>query len=120
MRHPSAQALYWSPRVLGIAYTAFISIFVLDVFSEAHGFLPTLAALAVHLIPTFVMVGVLIAAWRREWIGAALFTAFAATYAWNVLPQHVMWALLIAAPLLLIAALFFANWIERAKIYAAL
>lgn len=120
MSHSSAQALYWSPRVLGIAYTAFISIFALDVFTEAHGFLPTLATLAFHLIPTFVMVAVLIAAWRWEWIGAAIFMALATTYAWNVLPQHAVWDLLIGAPPLLIAALFFANWIKRAKIQAAL
>ena len=120
MSHPSAQLLYWSPRILGIAYAAFISIFALDVFNEAQGFLPTLAALAIHLIPTFIMVAVVIVAWRWEWIGAGIFTALAVTYAWNVLPQHMVWALGIAAPLLLIAALFFANWIEQPKIRAAL
>lgn len=59
----SARLLYWSPRVLGIAYVIFISIFALDVFGEAHGLLQTGLALAVHLIPSMVTVAILIVAW---------------------------------------------------------
>ena len=66
----SKRVLFWTPRVLCIAFTAFLSLFALDVFSEGSGFWGTAAALAIHLIPTAIMVVVLVLAWRWEWIGA--------------------------------------------------
>ena len=74
----------------------------------------------IHLIPTAVIIVVVIAAWRWEWVGAGLFTLAAVFYAWTVLPRHVDWAVIMAVPLLVIAALFLANWIERPKLRAAL
>ncbi len=55
--------LYWTPRVLGILFAVFISIFALDVFGE-YGFPEVLVALFMHLIPTFLVVGVLLIAWK--------------------------------------------------------
>lgn len=120
MTHFAARLLYWSPRILGIAFALFLSIFALDVFDEAHGFWPTALALCIHLIPTAVIAAVLVLAWRWEWAGAGLFSLAAALYAWTVLPRHVDWAVTLGLPLLIIAALFLANWVERAKLHAAL
>jgi hypothetical protein len=120
MSHPAAQLLYWSPRILAIAFAVFLSIFALDVFNETHGFWTMLLAVLVHLIPAALIVAALIAAWRWEWIGAGLFALLAAFYAWQVVPRHISWLVTIDVPLLLIAALFLANWIERAKLRAAL
>ena len=120
MSHSAARLLYWSPRSLAIAFALFVSIFALDVFDEAHGFWPTTLALLIHLIPVALIVAVLAAAWRWEWVGAVLFSLLAALYAWQVLPRHMDWAAIMATPLLLIAALFLANWLERAKVRSAL
>jgi len=120
MSHCAALLLYWSPRVLGIAFALFLSLFALDIFNEPGGFWSMVLALSIHLIPAAIIVVVLIAAWRWEWIGAALFTVLAGSYAWDVLPKHVSWALAMDVPLLLIAALFLADWIERAKLRTAL
>ena len=65
--------LYWTPRVLVILFTAFISLFALDVFMEGYTFLETLIALFMHLIPTFLLIIVLIIAWRWERVGGLLF-----------------------------------------------
>lgn len=65
--------LYWTPRVLVILFTAFISLFALDVFAEGYTFWETLVALFMHLIPTFLLIIALVVAWRWERVGGLLF-----------------------------------------------
>ena len=120
MNPASARLLYWSPRILTIGFALFISLFALDVFSEHASLGRTILDLSVHLIPSLAIAAVLIAAWRREWIGAALLILAAGLYAATVLPRHPDWALLISGPLLAIAGLFLLNWILRSKLRAAL
>ena len=65
--------LYWTPRVLVILFTAFISLFALDVFAEGYTFWETLVALFMHLIPSFLLIIALVVAWRWERVGGLLF-----------------------------------------------
>lgn len=51
MTNFSKRTLFWTPRVLSIAFIAFLSIFALDVFSEHLGFWQTVAAFMMHQIP---------------------------------------------------------------------
>lgn len=116
--------LFWTPRLLSIAYIVFLSIFALDVFSEEHGLWQILIALSIHLIPSFVLIGVLVLAWRWEWIGAILYAAAGVLYIAWVLPRpipptlKIIWVLMIAAPAFLIAALFLANWLRHEELHA--
>jgi hypothetical protein len=109
--------LFWAPRLLSIAFIAYLSMFALDVFDEGLGFWRTLAALAIHLIPSFVLLVVLLLAWRWEWIGAALFGTAGLGYILGVMrlshPAPMVrasWVLVIAGPAIVIAGLFLANW----------
>jgi len=113
----SRRVLLWAPRALGIAFALFISMFALDVFSENYGFWNTLLALAIHLIPTAIVVVVLVLAWRWEWIGALLFAAVGMFYLVTTL-RHPDWILTISGPLFLIAALFLISWLKRAELHA--
>jgi hypothetical protein len=118
MSHLIARLLYWSPRILDIAFAILISVFALDVFNEAHGFWGTVLALSIHLIPTAIVVVMLMVAWRWELAGAVLFAFLAAWFVWSKSPRHFMhWSMVlgIPLPLLVIAALFLAHWIERPK-----
>jgi hypothetical protein len=111
--------LYWAPRTLGIVFAVLISLFALDVFSESRGFWATSLALLLHLIPTFVLIGLLVLSWRREWIAGILFTALGVLYiffAWNRFPLAT--CLLIAGPLVLTGLLFLLNWRYRKEIRA--
>ncbi len=109
--------LYWTPRIVAIAYVAFISLFALDVFNEAQGFLQTALALSMHLIPSFVLVLVLAIAWRREWIGAAAYLLLAATYViWGWGKFHWSAYVLIAGPLVILGGLFLAGWLQRSEL----
>ena len=122
----SKRALFWAPRSLSILFIAFLSMFALDVFGEHLGFLRTLMALAMHLVPSFVLIVALLLAWRWEWIGAALYGAAGLLYiAWVVsmsrpVPPLVRlnWVGIIAGPALLIAALFLANWLRHDELRA--
>ncbi len=116
MSRVNARLLYWSPRVLSIVLVLFLGMFALDVFGESRGFWQTIAAFLIHLIPAMLIAGVLIAAWRWEWIGAALYSVAAVYYAVTVLPGHMDWAATISVPLLAIAALFLMNWMERSEL----
>ena len=120
----SKGALFWAPRILTLTFIAFLSLFALDVFNEGLGFWRTLLALLMHLVPCFVLAAVLILAWRWEWIGAALYAAAGIYYVVMVaalrkpLAVKLNWDLVIAGPALLIAGLFWVNWLKRGELHA--
>ena len=111
------RVVYWAPRILGLLFAAFISLFALDVFGEGYGFWETIAALIMHLIPTAILLAILALAWRREWIGAILFAALGVGYL-VMAGGKFEWAtyLLISGPLFLIGVLFLVNWLFRKEL----
>ncbi len=66
--------LYWLPRILGIGFVLFISVFSLDVFSEYSGWAIVLP-LVMHLLPSLLLLGVVVFAWKNEMLGGWLFVA---------------------------------------------
>lgn len=66
--------LYWLPRILGIGFVLFISVFSLDVFSEYSGWAIALPLL-MHLLPSLLLLGIVILAWKNEVLGGWLFLA---------------------------------------------
>lgn len=118
--NPAAKRfLYWSPRVLCILFAAFLSLFALDVFGQGSSFGETLIALFVHLIPVYVVIAVLLFAWRWEWVGAVLFVALGLFYlveTWG--RMHWSAYVFISGPAFLVGALFLANWLYREQLRA--
>lgn len=118
------RTLFWAPRALTIAFIAFLSLFALDVFGEGRTFWGTLLALGMHLVPSFVLLGMLILAWRWEWVGAAAYAAAGMLYVFwassRPIPPHVkmIWVLTIAGPAFFIALLFAVNWWKRRELRA--
>ena len=108
MSAPGRRIVFWLPRVVGIAFALFVSLFALDVFSEQSGFWNTTLALMMHLIPSALVVAALVLAWRWEWIGAVLFAFLGVSYTLTA-RDHPDWILLISGPLFLIALLFLMN-----------
>jgi hypothetical protein len=123
MSRISARLLFWSPRILSISFAIFLSLFALEAFNEFHVFWKCVLAFCIGLLPAAIVAAILTVAWRWEWVGAALFTLAALYYAWSwtVPPRHMHWPVIagISGPLLLIAGLFLANWIERGKLRTA-
>ncbi len=117
MADPLLRILLWTPRVLGIAFAVFLSLFALDAFQETQTFWQALPAFLIHLIPSAIIVAVLALAWRWEWIGAVLFFAAGMIYlmaAW----RHISWVLGISGPLFLLAVLFLVCWIKRQEVHS--
>jgi hypothetical protein len=106
--------LYWTPRILTIAFILFLGLFALDVFEGNESMIKKLVGLMIHLIPNFVLILILIVAWKHEWVGAITFTLVGIAYIvmfWGRFP--VVTYLTISGPLFLIAALFWLNWLDR-------
>lgn len=111
MNTSTKRVLFWAPRVLCILFAVFLSMFALDVFSEGYGIGETILALLIHLVPTFLVVIVLVIAWRWEMVGAIMFIVLALFYI--VSSGGESW--IISAPLFLVGILFLLNWIYRKK-----
>jgi hypothetical protein len=121
MNPTTRRLLYWTPRILCIAFAAFLAIFALDVFDEPMSVGQRAVALAMHLLPTLTVLAGLAVVWRWEWIGALLFPALAVV--------HVIWSggrfdpsvyAVIDGPLVLAGILFAFNWRHRATLREAL
>ena len=111
------RVLFWAPRVLGILFAMFLSLFALDVFSAGYGPWETILALLIHVVPVCIVVIVLVIAWRWEWVGAILFIALAFFYlVWGWGRFHWSAYLGISGPLVLLGVLFLFNWIYRAQL----
>jgi hypothetical protein len=109
--------VFWAPRILCIIFAILISALALDVFGEGYGFWKTIAALLIHLIPTYIVIAVLLVSWRWECVGAVLFTALAVLYvfmAWGAFPFVTY--VTISGPLLLVGILFYVNWISKRRL----
>jgi len=117
MNRPVKRLIFWSPRVLCIAFAIFLSLFALDVFNEGYGVAKTVLALAIHLIPSAIVVIMLAISWRWEWVGGVLFIAAGILYLTRMW-HHPSAVAGISGPLFLVGALFLLNSWKRAEIRA--
>lgn len=111
--------LFWTPRLAGILFVLFLSLFALDIFSMQLGVWETVLGLFMHLIPSILLAIAIVLAWRWEWVGALLFIGWAIMYIttahgfdWSV------YAMIAGIPAL-VGLLFLAGWIWRRRIRAA-
>jgi hypothetical protein len=70
----SVMIFHWAPRILCILAILFISMFAFDSFSPERTFWQNLGAFLIHLIPSFVLIAMLIIAWKWELVGGIIFT----------------------------------------------
>ena len=116
MEKPLNQFIFWAPRVVSIAFIAFLGLFAADVFGQGYGFLKTVGALLMHLIPNFVLMIVLIVSWKREWVAAIFYPALGVVYlvwAWGRFDWRAY--LFISGPLFLTGLLFLLGWQDRKR-----
>jgi hypothetical protein len=67
-------------RIFGLLFALFASIFAVDVFTEDLGFWKTVAALFIHLLPSFFILLIIFISWRYEFIGAFIFILLGTLY----------------------------------------
>ena len=64
---------HWTPRIMCILAILFISIFALDAFQADLTVWQQIGAFLMHLIPTFILIALLLVAWKWELIGGIIF-----------------------------------------------
>ena len=115
MNQLAKRLLYWSPRVLGFLFAAFLSVFALDVFSEGYGAIETLLALVMHLIPAALVLMIVWVSWQHEWIAATVFPALGVYYLVSAPGQHWLSYVTISGTLILTGVLFLISLVVRRR-----
>lgn len=107
-----ANIIHWTPRIASILIVLFMGLFSLDVFGSGAPPLEMLGAFLLHNIPSIVMLVVLLFAWRHPVVGFAAFLIVAVVFAFLFVRDIFALSnlLLFVLPVLLIAALFYADW----------
>ena len=118
MSEPVKRLLFWTPRILCILFAVFVSIFALDVFGTGAGFWRTVLAFLMHMIPTGILVLVLLASWRWEWIGGIIFPALGVFYIVSMWGRRFPWRVyvMMSGPLFVLGTLFLIGWFYRAQL----
>ncbi len=114
-----SRLLHWTPRLLGVLYAVFISLFAFDVWGMDGPFGARLGGFLIHLAPTYAVVVALIIAWARPAAGGVVFLGLAAVFSlffgWN----ETSVLLVMALPLVVIGALFLADgWVKQTRLRA--
>lgn len=107
-----AKIIHWAPRLAAILIIFFTSLFSLDVFEMDASPLELLGGFLMHNIPSFVMLLMLVVAWKRPAVGFAAFLVISLAFAAFTLrnADSLPALLLFVLPLLVVALLFFADW----------
>ena len=74
---PTNKIFHWVPRILCILAILFISLFAADSFAPGLTIWQQLGAFLIHLIPSFILLALLIVAWKWELIGGIIFIVIA-------------------------------------------
>ncbi len=70
----SVKLFHWLPRILCILAILFVSVFALDAFGPGLTIWQQLKAFFMHLTPSFILIGLLVVAWKWELTGGIIFT----------------------------------------------
>ena len=111
MTKSALKLVLWTPRILGIVVSLILGVFAFDAVDEG------IAAFLLHLAPTVLLLLVVAASWRWEWVGGAVFIILAVLYgvpAWS----RGDWLLVISGPLLLVGLLFLWSWRHHRELHA--
>lgn len=117
--------MHWTPRILCILAILFISLFALDSFDPKVTFWHQVQAFLMHMIPSFVLIILLIVAWRWELIGGSILIILALGFSpWiffnNYQSNHSVWMSLLIIlsltfPFMLPGALFVISYFLKKK-----
>ncbi len=121
----SIKILHWLPRILCILAILFISLFALDAFEPGRTFWQQLGAFLIHMIPSFVLLGILLVAWKWEFIGGLIFTVIGLVFTpvifiHNYRMNGSLWmsagiVLMITIPFVVVGVLFMMSHFKKKK-----
>ena len=69
----SLKVLHWLPRIICILAICFVSLFAADAFAPGLTIWQQIRDFLIHLIPTYILLIILIIAWKWELTGGIIF-----------------------------------------------
>ena len=118
-----AKILFWLPRILCIIAILFISLFALDAFQPDLTIWQQLEAFLMHLIPSFILLILLLIAWKWEFIGGIIFTIIGLVFSpfifkHNYDMNHSVWMsmgiiAMITLPFVIVGILFISHHFQK-------
>ncbi|MFA6992893.1 MAG: hypothetical protein WC269_06535 [Candidatus Gracilibacteria bacterium] len=112
------------PKIAGLFFVAFLSLFSLDVISPEYSVGQILLGLFMHNIPVFILLAVLFVAWRYEIVGAVVFALAGVLYIlliiFNTINHQfawymVSWCFSIAGPAFVVSYMYFYCWRNKKR-----
>jgi hypothetical protein len=105
------RVMRWAPRAAAIVIILFITLFSLDVFEMDLSPLQLLGAFIIHSLPSIFMIVLLVFAWKRSLVGFIAYLAAGLFFLrFVIFGGGLANFLLFSGPLLLVSALFYADW----------
>jgi hypothetical protein len=105
-----SKVIHWAPRIAAILIIFFVTLFSLDVFGQGT-LLEQLGAFVMHSLPSIFMIVLLVFAWRRPVVGFVAFLIAGVIFLrFVIFGFNLGHFLLFSGPLLLVSALFYADW----------
>jgi len=121
----STKVLHWLPRILCILAILFISLFALDAFDPKLTLWEQITGFIIHLIPSFLLMLILLLAWKKELIGGIVFTVIGLGFSplvfiHNFRMNHSVWMslsiiALITIPFTIVGILFIMSHYRKKK-----
>lgn len=126
----SVKILPWIARIICMLAILFISMFAADSFSPELTFRQQIGGFMMHLIPSFILIALLIVAWKWEFIGGIIFIIIAVglspfVFTLNYNRNHSVGIslgiiLAITFPFLVVGILFMISHFMKKRIYQKL
>lgn len=118
---------FWLPRVICIAAILFVSMFALDSFGPGLTIWQQIGGFLIHLIPSYVLIALLVVAWKWEYVGGLLYIVLGlifSVFIFNInfvrnqfsFGQSLFNALIIAFPFVVAGYLFIVSHNRKKKV----
>ena len=121
----SIRLIHWLPRIICILAILFVSLFAADSFQPGLSIWQQIGAFLIHLIPSFILIGLLIIAWNWEYIGGIIFAVVGLglspfVFIMNFRMNHSVWMSLvvilsITIPFIIVGVLFIVSHFLKKK-----
>jgi len=121
----NSRLIYWLPRIICILAISFVSIFALDAFDPNLTIWQQIQGFAMHLIPSFILLLILLIAWKWELVGGIIFLLigiglspfiYIHNFRMNGSVSMSLWIILtITFPFILVGVLFVLGHLNKTK-----
>lgn len=109
-------ALYWTPRLLSLAFVGFVMLFSLDAITPGESLKDILIDMLRLNVPALILLAFTLVAWKYEIVGTIVFILTGLIYiGLNIyngvsMPLALTLSLIFSGPAFLIAYLYYQNW----------